>query len=228
MKTAIITGANRGVGLGIARILHQNDFKIVSLNRTRLMVDWMDEIICDLTDEVSIRSGVEQAANILDHIDLLICNAGVRRLKTIKSLTLSEWHESFLVNVTGPFLILQALFDHLCKSQGTVFFIGSHAWNHSFIEGAAYSSSKAAFKALADTAMADLRNYSVRVCHISLGAISNRKMPNDEWKLTPDDVGRLVVALYDLPKRCLPNYINMRPLKNPDAPTMNMSSLQYL
>lgn len=77
MKVVVITGANRGLGLGIARIFHQSGWIVVGLNRTFCKEDWMKEIYCDVSNLSSIQKAIDQVIDLYQRIDIVVCNAGV-------------------------------------------------------------------------------------------------------------------------------------------------------
>ncbi len=228
MKVVVITGANRGLGLGIARIFHQSGWIVVGLNRTFCKEDWMKEIYCDVSNLSSIQKAIDQVIDLYQRIDIVVCNAGVRYFSPIHLISQEEWEESIKVNMSGPLYLIKSTFDHLSKSKGILFFIGSHAGEYPFETGVAYSSTKAGLHAMVKVAIQDLRYHDIRACCLSLGAISNIPLPDDEWKIAPEDVGELIVFLSKLHPRVLPAYVEMRPSKPNRSPITGLDRLQYI
>ncbi|GGK34810.1 oxidoreductase [Caldalkalibacillus thermarum] len=228
MKVIVITGANRGVGLGIAQVFHEISYKVIGLNRTFCEEEWMEEIYCDVSDPTSIQHAIKQVDDLYKQIDIVVCNAGVRHFSPIHLITQDEWEESLKVNLSAPLFMIKYTFDLLSKNNGMMFFIGSHAGEYPFENGVAYSSTKAGLHAMVEVAIQDLRYHNIRTCCLSLGAISNIALPDDEWKLTPTDIGELIVSLSNLHPRVLPAYVEMRPAKPKPSPVIGLERLQYI
>ena len=83
MKTALITGCNRGLGEGIRNVLLKEGYKVIGLNRTvsNCNIENYLEIKCD----ISSSENVEEIKNQVDEkVDLLVINAGIRRFNKIE------------------------------------------------------------------------------------------------------------------------------------------------
>ncbi|TGV31129.1 SDR family NAD(P)-dependent oxidoreductase [Mesorhizobium sp. M00.F.Ca.ET.186.01.1.1] len=228
MRVAVVTGANRGVGYGIARALSNEDYTVIGLNKTFCNEEWLTEIQCDLRNRIEINNVIDEVIKRFGRIDLVVNNAAIRRYGNIDEISELDWEESIETNLSGPLWLTQKTRSILADSKGFLVFIGSHAGEHFFASGVAYSCSKAALRALAETAIQEMRYDEIRVCCLSLGAIANRKMPNDDWKISPDDIGQLIVSLSKLPSRVMPAYIDMRPSMPLRSPVTGIQSLQYI
>lgn len=226
-KIAVITGANRGIGKGIANILHNNGYEIVSLNRKPTSAPWCDDVICDLSSIQSIKEAISHISKTYPHIDLLINNAGVRHFDRIDRISIENWEESFRVNLTAPFLLQKGLIKQLVKANGHVFYIGSSASTNYFESGSAYSSSKLALHSLSESSIMDLRYEGIRFTYISVGSTSLEDYEED-WKLQPEDIGNLIVSVSSLPKRVMLPYIDMRPSKPLRSKEIGLERLQYI
>ena len=90
MKTALITGCNRGLGAGIRNILLKQGYKVIGLNRTisNETIENYTEIECD----VSRHESIQNIKNKIDNkINLLVINAGIRRFEKIENMQLIDW-----------------------------------------------------------------------------------------------------------------------------------------
>ncbi|MEJ3719958.1 SDR family NAD(P)-dependent oxidoreductase [Paenibacillus polymyxa] len=228
LKLVVISGCNRGLGYGIAKCFANKGFRVVGLNKTLCNENWMTEIKCNILNKDEIDSAVKKIVSDFGKIDILVNNAGIRRFGNISEISEEDWEVSLETNLTAPLRLLQKTSEHLSKSNGIIFFIGSHAGEHFYEESVAYSSTKAALHAMAEVAVKDLRYKGIRVCCLSLGAISNIKMEDDDWKMKPSDVGELLVLLESLPKRVMPAYVEMRPSKPSKSPITGMEYLQFI
>lgn len=229
-KVAIVTGANRGIGYGIARKLFDEGYRVVALNRTLINEEWIEEIKCDIKNRTDISKAMDYIANKYSYIDILVNNAGIREFGRIDMLTEEQWDDSLETNLTAPFCLIRSALKCLVRAKGLVVFIGSSAAEYTFEGGIAYSCTKAALQAMAETVIKDLRYEDVRVSHISLGAteISDTLVKEELWKIQPADVGLLITSISKLPQRILPAYIDLRPAKPRRSTTLGLDRLQYL
>lgn len=213
MKTALITGCNRGLGAGIRDILLKENYKVIGLNRTITgeKIENYIEVECDISNS-------ENVANIKntikENIDLLIINAGIRRFEKIENMNIKDWEDSVNVNLNGAFYVLNEFIENVKNAKGDIVIVGSHSEKYTFEEGGAYCSTKLALKGLSECLREELRYDDVRVSYLSLGSIKNRDHGiYEEWKLMPEEVGMSIVNIVNLPKKVYIPYLDIRPLK---------------
>ena len=115
-KTVFITGANRGIGLGMVLLMAGKDYRVFAGYREEARSERLFEkarqdgrilpVKVDVTRESDLRGLAETIASQTGHLDILINSAGINLGKAgqIDSLNLNDFTESFLVNVGGPFL----------------------------------------------------------------------------------------------------------------------------
>jgi NADP-dependent 3-hydroxy acid dehydrogenase YdfG len=156
MPTALITGAARGLGAAIAEALAPTHTLLVAgrpsadLDRvaTRLGAT---ALVLDLGDLAAIAA----AAAAVGELDVLVHNAGVAHPGRFAESTPGQWRDAFDINVTGPVALTQALLEPLRAVRGQVVFINSGSGLTVSPGLAAYSASKFALRAFADTLRAD-------------------------------------------------------------------------
>jgi 2-deoxy-D-gluconate 3-dehydrogenase len=131
-RTALVTGGNGGIGLGMAKGLAKAGAQLAIAGRdpakNRAAAKELDAIAIevDVTDEGSCRAMVDQAAKHLGRLDILVNNAGINIRKAPQDYTLEEWHKVMDTNLTSAFVASQAAYPHLKKSgHGKVVNIGS-------------------------------------------------------------------------------------------------------
>lgn len=85
MKTALITGCNRGLGAGIRDIFLKEGYQVIGLNRSvsNEKIDNYIEIQCDISNFKNVESVKEKIPAL---IDLIIINAGIRRFEKIENM----------------------------------------------------------------------------------------------------------------------------------------------
>lgn len=125
-KIALVTGANRGIGLEIVKGLSKQGHKVLMAvrdveNAKEVIADEalkdVHPIELDLTDENSVNDGVTKAQAVFGRVDILVNNAGVFHDDDVQSATLSAWNEALQTHLTSPFLLAQALLPEM-KSRG--------------------------------------------------------------------------------------------------------------
>ena len=99
--------------------------------------------------------GIEAAADVLDELDVLVHNAGVAYPGRVGESTPEQWRAAFEVNVTGAVALTLALLPALRAARGQVVFINSGSGLNVSPGLAAYSASKFALRAFADSLRAD-------------------------------------------------------------------------
>lgn len=228
MKTALITGCNRGLGEGIRNVLLKEGYKVIGLNRTvsNCNIENYLEIKCD----ISSSENVEEIKNQVDEkVDLLVINAGIRRFNKIESMKKEDRESSVNTNLNGAFYVLNEFTTNVKKAKGDIVIIGSHSEKYTFEEGSAYCSTKLALRGMAECLREELRYDDIRVMYLSLGSIKNRNHNTDEeWKLMPEEIGEAIESLIELPKKVYMPYIDMRPLKPLKDEKKGIEKLQYV
>ena len=103
-KTAIVTGASRGIGLAIAKALAKEGIKTALLSRSKPSAPGKF-IRCDLNDSSAIPAAVRKTLKYLGGCDILINNAGIFLEKPVAEMALEDWKRIQRVNATGTFLV---------------------------------------------------------------------------------------------------------------------------
>jgi NADP-dependent 3-hydroxy acid dehydrogenase YdfG len=155
-KTALITGASRGIGSAIAEALAPSHTLLLA-GRPSPRMDVVANRLgattwpLDLTDP----DAIEAAAEVLNELDVLVHNAGVAYPGRVAESTTEQWRATFEVNVTGAVALTLALLPALRAARGQVVFVNSGSGLNVSPGLAAYSASKFALRAFADSLRAD-------------------------------------------------------------------------
>jgi NADP-dependent 3-hydroxy acid dehydrogenase YdfG len=156
MPSALITGASGGIGAALAEALAPTHTLLLA-GRPSPRLDAVAERLgattwpLDLTDVDEIDS----AAEVLTGLDVLVHNAGVAYPGRVAESTAEQWRATFEVNVTGAVALTLALLPALRAARGQVVFINSGSGLNPSPGLAAYSASKFALRAFADSLRAD-------------------------------------------------------------------------
>ncbi len=125
-KTAIVTGAARGVGKEIARQFAEGGAAVAvvdvdaegALKTAEEIGSNALTIACDVSRWEAVEAMVETVIAQLGRVDILVNNAGICERKTIDQLTPESWDRVMAVNLKGPFMVCKAVVPHM-KSLGS-------------------------------------------------------------------------------------------------------------
>lgn len=226
-KVALITGATKGIGYGIAEALLKLGVKVAITSRTQESANEAAKklgnnvlaIAADVKDFKSQQEAVAKTIEKFGGLDFLIANAGVGHFAAIDELSIEDWQETINTNLTGVFYSVKAAVDALKKSKGYIITISSLAGTNFFENGSAYNASKFGLTGFTQAIMLDLRKHDVKVSTIMPGSVATHfaehkpDKEKDAWKIQPEDIGQLVSDLLNMNPRTLPSKIEVRPTK---------------
>lgn len=203
MKTAIITGASRGVGFSLAKLYAVNGWNLVinSGHNEPLLQNALSELTkltcvqsCfgDIGLEATASHLIETALQAYGQIDLLINNAGISYIGLLGDMTSDEWHRVIQTNLDSVFYTSRAAIPSMVKRKT------GHILNISSVWGevgasceAAYSASKGAVNALTRALAKELAPSGISVNAVSLGIIDtemNRCFSQEERTALTDEI----------------------------------------
>jgi len=231
-KTAIVTGGSTGIGYGIAAALVKEGMNVAITSRSQERADEAAEKLRSEGggDAIGIKADVKELSDqqhavkvVLDkwgQVDLFVANAGVGHFAPIEELSVELWKETIDTNLTGPFYSIKAALEALKSSKGFFVTISSLAGTNFFAGGSAYNASKFGLTGFSQAIMLDLRQSGVRVSTIMPGSVAtgfnnHEVSEQDAWKIQIEDIGKLVVDLFNMHPRTLPSKIEVRPSRTP-------------
>jgi NAD(P)-dependent dehydrogenase (short-subunit alcohol dehydrogenase family) len=157
MRTVVV-GASSGLGRSIATGLGQRGATVALLARRndRLVAAAAEAgpgalpVVCDVTDETSVRSAVEEAVDGLGGIDALVYTPAIGPLGHLVDVSAETWRKTFDTNVIGAALITAAAMPHLTETRGVAAYLSSvsASFTPPWPGLGAYATSKAALETL--------------------------------------------------------------------------------
>jgi 3-oxoacyl-[acyl-carrier protein] reductase len=182
-KVAVVTGASKGIGAGIAKELAAEGAAVV-VNYASSKSDAdkvVDEIAKAGGKAIAIQGNVAKKADVeklfaaaekaLGKIDILVNNAGVYEFVPLPDVTEQQFHRMFDTNVLGMILLTQEAVKHFNTSGGSIINIGSLASSLTPPTGVVYNATKGAVDAITRTLAKELGPQKIRVNSINPGAV---------------------------------------------------------
>lgn len=183
-RTALITGASRGIGRAIALKLAADGFQIAvhynsSSDQATAVVDLIRQrggtataFQADLNNSDQTQELPKQVTEQLGPIHTLVCNAGIIKGSLIPLTTLDDWREVMTTNLESAFLLTKGVARTMARLRsGRIIYISSDAALLGDLMRSAYSASKSGLLALAKTAARELAPSQVTVNAIAPGLI---------------------------------------------------------
>jgi NADP-dependent 3-hydroxy acid dehydrogenase YdfG len=218
MKTAIVTGASKGVGYATVKLLSENGYKVIAVSRdidklSTLLSDNIEIYKLDITQENQIRDFFEKYKNIT--LDLLVNNAGGGAGPTyIINETMENFRTAYDINVSGPMYLSQLFVPCMKKSDSaTIIFITSFCGKVPFRGGGNYSNAKRGEMALIDTMRMEFPEYGIKVTEICPGTIDTQ-LEKKEISLTAEDMAETIRWVGSLPKHMNINHLEVSHIFN--------------
>lgn len=231
LKTALVTGGTKGIGLAIAEALLRKGMNVFVCSRTladvQAAVERLSEKgsaagkLCDVRVEDQVKAVVESCEKRFGGIDVLVNNAGIGiNGKSVEEITPDEFRETLETNLFGVYYFCHYAIPLMKNRGGYIINISSLAGQNPHPGMAAYNASKYALNGFSEALMQEVRHDGIKVSYICPGSV-NTEFGGDEvsdakaWQLQPVDIARVVIDLLKMPDRSLPSKIEIRPSRPP-------------
>ncbi|MDQ2091015.1 SDR family NAD(P)-dependent oxidoreductase [Marimonas arenosa] len=182
MKTALVTGAARGIGLATTRLLLEDGWRVAMIDRdapelARAAADLQNilPVVCDVSIPEEVEAMVLRLAETWgSRIDALINNAGVAEFGPMADCDFAMWRRVMETNLDGVFLVSQACAPMLKEARGAIVNIASISGLRASTLRVAYGTSKAAVIQLTKQQAAELGEWGVRANCVCPGPVRTK------------------------------------------------------
>jgi NADP-dependent 3-hydroxy acid dehydrogenase YdfG len=213
MKTAIVTGASKGVGYSTVKKLSESGYRVIAVSRdlskvSELVSDNVEVYSLDITDSKAIEMFFEKYKDIT--LDLLVNNAGGGSSPThIINETPENFRIAYDINVTGPMYLSQMFVPCMKRSESpTIIFITSFGGKIPYRGGGNYTNAKRGQRGLIDTMRLEFPQHNIKITEICPSTIDTQKEKRDN-ALSADDLAEAIHWVGSLPKHVNVNEIEM-------------------
>jgi NAD(P)-dependent dehydrogenase (short-subunit alcohol dehydrogenase family) len=180
-KSALITGAARGIGLAFAKAYVAEGARVaigdIDIDRAKIAATEIGNsaiaVQMDVTDQSGIDAGVKETIKAFGQIDILINNAAIFTAAPVAEITRQDYQRVFDINVSGTLFTMQAVANHMIKRgiKGRIINMASQAGRRGESLVSVYCASKAAVISLTQSAGLNLIQHGINVNAISPGVV---------------------------------------------------------
>lgn len=230
-KSAVVTGATKGIGFAIAERLLEAGAKVFICARNkpelRRALEKLSASgnaegeVCDVRSEDQVRMMLDQANRVFGGVDILVNNAGMGVFgKTVEELSGDEFRQTLETNLFGVFYACHYAVPLMRERGGYIINISSLAGQNAHPKMAAYNASKFGLNGFSEALMQEVRQDDIKVSYICPGSVNtyfggDTPSKDNAWQLQPDDIADVVIDLLEMNPRALPSKIEIRPSKPP-------------
>ncbi len=214
-KSALVTGAGRGIGRAIAMAFAEAGCDLCICSRTKTELEATREAIlalrtstrviaipCDVADADQVRRVVAQAQAEFGKIDILVNNAGYAAFKPFWEMDFAAWQKTLDVNLNSMFHCIQAVLpDMMERRSGRIINVSSVTGLKPIENQSAYCAAKHAVNGLTKSLALELRDYQIAVHALCPGGVATRMteeaMPDRDKAdfMQPEDIAHAALFL---------------------------------
>ena len=219
-KTALVTGASKGIGKAIAIALAQEGVHVGLVARTEKDLLAVAEEIkalgvnafiatADMADRLAVEAAIAKLQNQLGSIDILINNAGTAAFGKFLELEPEVWENMIKVNLFGVYYATRAVLPQMIERKtGDIINVSSTAGKTGNAVTSAYSASKFGVFGLSESLMQEVRKHNIRVTALAPSTVvtdlansANLITGDPERVMHPEDFAEFVIAQLKLNRR---------------------------
>jgi NADP-dependent 3-hydroxy acid dehydrogenase YdfG len=221
-KVAVITGANKGIGLECVKLLLEKGAKVYGICRSGCETrhENYECLHADVGNMEQIDAVFNQVLSKEGKVDILINNAGLGYFGYCEELEPSKWHELFSTNVNGIFYCTRRVLPGMKeRGLGHIVNISSIAGLEGYQQVSAYCATKFAVRGFSDALYKEVRDFGVKVTCVYPGSVKtdffrhSANIKAHDNMLMPEDVAANILFALETPQNYHPVNIEVRPLR---------------
>ena len=231
-KTAVVTGASKGIGFAIADALLKQGANVFVCARDkselRRAIEQLSQHghaegeVCDVRSEEQVKMMLDECERVFGGVDILINNAGMGIFgKTVEEISSDEFRQTLETNLFGVFYACHYAIPKIkARGGGYIINISSLAGQNPHPKMAAYNASKFGLNGFTEAMMQEVRQDNIKVSYICPGSVNtyfggDQPTAEQSWQLQAEDIAQVVVGLLNMDPRALPSKVEIRPSKPP-------------
>jgi acetoacetyl-CoA reductase len=212
-KVAVVTGGTRGIGRAISLALGSSGTHVAAIYlRDTVAADAFAAEAADRGISLSVHRGdvgssddcvkvVNEVIQEQGHVDYLINNAGITIDRTVRRMTIDEWHAVMRVNISGAFYMVKAVVEHLVeRGNGRIVNISSVIGQMGNVGQANYATAKSGMFGLSKTLALELANKGITVNCVAPGFIDTDMLATVPEAVLERMIGRIPVGRLGQPE----------------------------
>ena len=196
-KVAVITGASRGIGASVARMLDAQGVKLGLASRSGDNLGIADAVAqpCDVRDAEQVNAIVQATVDRFGRLDIVVANAGVGAYGPFLELKPEHLEEMIDVNLKGTLYAVRAALPHLIESgEGDVITLASEAGRRGIPFEAVYCASKFGQVGFTRALDNEVREHGIRATNVCPGGVATDFALDDGRGRTPDALPGMMTA----------------------------------
>lgn len=230
-KVAVVTGGTRGIGRAIVERLLKEGARVAFCGTRQKTVDDARQhfgekgevlgAVADISRLAGVKGFIAGVMERFGRIDILVNNAAVGVFAKVAALEPADWERMIGLNLSGTYYCCHEVLPILKSGGGgDVINISSLAGKNAFASGGGYNATKFGLNGFSEAMMLDHRNDGVRVSYIMPGSVDTEfggGTPDSAsaWKIAPEDIADIVVAILRMPVRTTVSRVEIRPSRPP-------------
>ncbi|MFD0695197.1 3-ketoacyl-ACP reductase [Paenibacillus sp. GCM10027628] len=220
-RTAIITGAGKGIGKATAIALAKAGVHLGLISRSGADLESLQQALmstcgvkvyittADISDKDEVQQAIEALWQELGRVDILLNNAGIAQFGTLVEMDSEDWERIIQTNLMGTYYVTRAVLPVMIEqNSGNIINIASTAGERGFATGSAYCASKFAVLGMTESLMQEVRKSNIRVTALTPSTVNTELAVNaglpigeEDRMMQAEDVAELVLAALRLPQR---------------------------
>jgi NAD(P)-dependent dehydrogenase (short-subunit alcohol dehydrogenase family) len=212
-KVAMVTGGTRGIGRAITLALAESGVHVAAgyvsnreaAEETKAMISASRGSLSlhqvDIGDPADCLKYANEVIEAYGRIDYLVNNAGINIDRTVRRMTVEEWHSVMRINISGCFYMVKAVIEHMISRQsGRIVNISSIIGETGNVGQANYATAKSGMFGLSKSLALELAGKGITVNCVAPGFISTDMMASVPEKILDQIVARIPVGRLGAPE----------------------------